>query len=148
MLAEGPKNFSDTVLTTPYIGYLDNKHGGWQMGKFMADSPKLNTNFEVAIMDLPEKDNNFPHYHLKTTEVTICMEGELTIIFFGKRLKIERKIRKGEFIVVPPGIVIQNPENAPGTKVVVFKNFSDPEDKYFLEKDLSNYSELKSGFKK
>ena len=107
---------------------------GYFLGRFMGEQgyPFLNfEELEIASMELPIVDESKPHYHLVSTEVTIVTEGCLTLIVDQQQ---EIQLKKGEFVVIPPGTVLQNPVNEPGTKVIVIKFPSIPEDKYYIEK--------------
>jgi quercetin dioxygenase-like cupin family protein len=85
---------------------------------------------EIAWMKLPTRDDSKPHYHRQSTEVTIVLSGRLNLIV-GQDQKIE--LREGEFLIIPPGIMLQNPKNEAGTEVIVVKFPSVPEDKFFVD---------------
>ena len=106
---------------------------GYFIGHFMAEEgyPDLRSDeIEIAVMKLPEADPGPAHFHREMTEITIVLSGRLTLIFDEKE-KVE--VGEGEFFVVYPGTVLQNPANEPGTKVVVIKYPSVPQDKYYVE---------------
>ncbi len=101
------------------------------VGAFMekAGYPELqNEQVEVAILELPLQDSANPHYHKEMTEITIVLSGKLYLVVGGKPVEAT----EGEFFVVKPGTVLQNPQNDPGTKILVIKSPSLPEDKYYV----------------
>jgi len=57
------------------------------------------------------------------------LSGKLNLIIDGDQLKAEA----GQFFVIKPGTVLQNPTNDLGTRVVVVKSPSLPDDKYYVE---------------
>lgn len=104
--------------------------GGYFMGAFMEGKgyPELNSSeVEVAVIALPLKDNSPPHFHKKMTEITYVVKGTLHLIVDGNDIDL----KQGEFLVVHPGSVLQNPSNEPETKVFVIKIPSIPGDKFY-----------------
>lgn len=101
------------------------------VGAFMekAGYPELQNNqVEVAILELPLEDLSQPHYHQEMTEITIVLSGKLHLIVDSEPVEANA----GEFFVVKPGTVLQNPRNEPGTKVLVIKSPSLPDDKHYV----------------
>ncbi len=112
---------------------------GYFVGFFMAGktSPEgesldilTRQDVECAIMDLPERDESKPHYHKLGYEVTYCLSGWLHLIVDQSQ---EVDLTENQFLIIPPGTILQNPENAPGTRVFVVKAPSVPGDKYYAE---------------
>lgn len=106
---------------------------GYFIGHFMAEEgfPNLmSQEVECAIIEVPIEDLSKPHFHRVMTEITIVLSGRLTLIF-GEKDQVE--VGEGEFFIVKPGTVLQNPVNEPGTKVLVIKYPSVPGDKYYVE---------------
>jgi quercetin dioxygenase-like cupin family protein len=101
------------------------------VGAFMekAGYPELqNEQVEIAVLELPLQDSAKPHYHKEMTEITIVLSGKLYLIVDGESVEA----KEGEFFVVKPGTILQNPQNEPGTKVLVIKSPSLPDDKYYV----------------
>lgn len=111
-----------------YTDFQDSR--GYFLGRFMKERgfPDLKTDsLELAYMILPEVDYSLPHYHKIASEVTICLTGRLNLIVEGQ----ETTLVPGEFLLVPPGTVLQNPTNEPGTTIFVLKWPSVADDKYY-----------------
>lgn len=118
------------------VGHHDpNEKGGWIFGHFMSIESQLRfEEVEIAVMDLPEADPSPPHYHRESTEFTFVLSGQLEIIFFKEDSGRESVLLgEGDYMLISPETVIQNPRNAPGTRVFVVKWPSVPEDKYYFE---------------
>lgn len=111
--------------------------GYFMRGKLFPEGRNLDLlgreDFECAVMDLPKSDPSLPHYHKLATEVTYVLSGRLKMIIEGKSLELE----KGDFMVLPPKVVSQNPENDPGTIVFVVKVPSVRDDKFYAERNRS-----------
>ncbi len=99
----------------------------YKVGFFM-EGILRRVDFEFAEMDLPEVDLEPPHYHKLATELTYCISGRLYLIVH-QRDEIELVAR--EWLFLPPRVVLQNPRNDPGTRIVVFKTPSVPGDKFY-----------------
>ncbi|MBI2595294.1 cupin domain-containing protein [Candidatus Daviesbacteria bacterium] len=104
-----------------------DKNKGYFIGAFLKDPLLQREDLECAIMELPVIDESKPHYHKLMYEVTFVLSGRLRLIVDQKE---EINLEENEFLVIPPGTVLQNPENAPGTKVFVVKTPSAPGDKF------------------
>lgn len=112
---------------------------GYFVGFFMRDkslpdgSPAdilTRDDVECAIMELPEHDLSKPHYHKKAYEVTFCLSGRLYLIVDQKD---EIELATNQFLIIPPEVILQNPVNEPGTRVLVVKAPSVPNDKFYAE---------------
>lgn len=107
--------------------------GGWLAGYFIKSpySMLAFSEVEVALMQLPEVNPALPHYHKIGTEITVATMGKLTIRYGELNTELSMvELKKGQAMIIYPGIVQQNPENEPGTEVVVVKFPSVPNDKY------------------
>ena len=105
---------------------------GYLVGAFMESagySDLQNESLEIAVLDLPVCDESKPHYHKVMTEINYVISGKLDLVVDGEELVAEA----GQFFVIKPGTVLQNPTNDPGTRVVVVKSPSLPDDKYYVE---------------
>ncbi len=112
---------------------IGKKSKGYFTGFFMKDNgfPELAfEEVELAVINLPELNDSLPHFHKISTEITIVLAGTLDIIIDQKE-KI--RLEKGQFLVVYPWTILQNPSNAPDTQVFVVKFPSTPGDKYYSE---------------
>lgn len=110
-----------------------NQTRGYLMGFFMPEDQSLlrRDDLEIAVMQLPERDVSKPHFHRDSTEVTYVIRGSLRLnIGIPARSLV---LAAGEFMVIPPGTVLQNPTNDPGTEVLVIKFPSVPGDKFYYE---------------
>lgn len=107
---------------------------GWLTGYFMEKLgfPMLAfSEVEVALMDLPETNLAPPHYHKIGTEITVATKGQLTIMYGELNSGLSMvELKRGQAMIIYPGIVQQNPKNVPETEVVVVKFPSIPGDKY------------------
>mgnify|MGYP001570619548 CR=1 FL=1 len=130
-----PRYFVGDVSKEPF----KTEARGYMVGFFMGDktSPDdgsldilARTDVECAWMSLPEIDESKPHYHMQGYEITICVSGELRLIVDQNEEVI---LHPRQFIIIPSGTVLQNPENAPGTEVIVVRNISIPGDKDYAE---------------
>lgn len=132
---EQPRYFVGDVSEEPFR----TKARGYMVGFFMGEKTPpgdnsldilTRTDVECAWMELPERDESRPHYHFKGYEITICVSGELRLIIDQRE---EIILHPRQFIIIPPGTVLQNPVNAPGTEVIVVRNISIPGDKAYEE---------------
>lgn len=134
-----------TILLLMAEGYFLRKANevgarskGYIYGFFMESKgyPELSSSeIEIAVMELPEIDSSNPHYHLEATEITYIISGSLTLNLGHVETPgvYEQVIaNQGDFFVVRPGTVLQNPENEPGTIVYVVKFPSVPNDKFYI----------------
>lgn len=114
----------------------DESTKGYFLGSFMEQVGKPELDFgmcEAAVLDLPETDDSKPHYHEIMTEVTYVIEGELSLRIWDVDGKRGVKLTKGQYLLVEPGAVIQNPKNEKGTKIFVVKFPSISGDKKYIE---------------
>lgn len=122
-----------------FIGSLDDPlfadTKGYFMGGFMGRKilPEggnilVSEAIECAVMELPQIDPSPPHYHKLMTEITYCLSGRLHLIIEGENIELG----ENQFMVIPPEVVIQNPENDPGTRIFVVKVPSVPDDKFYV----------------
>lgn len=105
---------------------------GWFMGtKILPEGGEILVSqaIECAVMQLPQKDASPPHYHKLMTEITYCLSGRLHLIIEGQNIELG----ENQFMVIPPEVVIQNPENDPRTRVFVIKVPSVPDDKFYVQ---------------
>ena len=121
-----------------FIGDLDDPTfqimRGYFVGHFMRDKGfdiLARTDVECAVMILPEIDLSPPHYHKLATELTYCISGTLHMII-GEFGEDEFDLNENQFMVIPPEVISQNPQNSPGTKIFVVKVPSVPDDKFYV----------------
>ena len=123
-----------------FIGNLDDpafkERRGYFVGFFMRgetfpDGRSLDIlsrdDVECAVMHLPEVDMTRPHYHPQAFEITYCIKGRLRLVIDGENVELT----ENQFMIIPPGVVLQNPENDPETKIFVVKVPSVPGDKSY-----------------
>ena len=104
---------------------------GYFYGAFMesAGYPELqDDNLEVAQLELPEEGESRPHFHEIMTEITYVISGCLHLVVNGDEIDLS----SGQFLIVKPGVVLQNCSNEPGTSVLVIKSPSRPDDKHYI----------------
>lgn len=114
---------------------------GYILGFFMGDKgySKLQSDAaEFAIMDLPAINEAPPHFHKKSVELTYCLKGGLRLLLGNNSREVS--IRAGDFMTIPAGVPLQNPENDPETQIAVVKAPSVPNDKYNLDWKTNGYS--------
>lgn len=116
-----------------FIGNLDDPTfqitRGYFVGHFMREhglSILARDDVECAVMYLPEHNSSPPHYHPQGFEITYCISGRLHLIIDGENVELT----ENQFMVIPPDVVLQNPENDPGTRIFVVKAPSVPGDKF------------------
>ena len=117
-----------------FVGYVPDfeETSGYIIGSFMAEAGYPSLNFEeleVAFIQVPTKNESKPHYHEITTEVTYVLSGTLHLII-DQEEKID--LKENEFMVGKTGTILQNLSSEPGTKVMVIKFPSVPDDKYYV----------------
>ena len=111
------------------IGEFRNSKG-YMVGGFMKDDNLRTPEVEIAVMDLPTVDPSPPHYHQHMSEITYATAGSLNLLVGGSD-PLSVNLTAGNFILVKQGVVLQNPSNEVGTKIVVVKAPSAPGDKYY-----------------
>lgn len=106
--------------------------GFFMKGKFLPDGSPADIltrdDVECAIMELSEYDPSKPHFHKIACEITYCLSGRLHLIVDQKD---EIDLTENQFLVIQPGVVLQNPTNEPGTRIFVVKFPSIPSDKFY-----------------
>lgn len=107
---------------------------GYFVGNFIDENhPEHTTNCEIAILRLPTIDDSNPHFHETMTEVTYVISGELELLVWDNGGVWGIKLHKNQYLLVEPGVIIQNPKNTEGTQVFVVKFPSKPNDKKYIE---------------
>lgn len=104
---------------------------GYFAGPFMSDKghPELQVeDTEASFMKLPEEDTSRPHYHEFLHELTLCLTGRLHLIIDGNEVELFPL----QLLYVPPGVVLQNPRNDPGTTMVGLRWKIVKGDKYYI----------------
>lgn len=108
--------------------------GFFMRGKVAGDGSSMDIlvrdDVECTIMELPEHDPSKPHFHKTGYEVTYCLSGRLHLIVDQKD---EVDLAENQFLIIPPGVILQNPTNDPGTRIFVVKAPSIPNDKFYGE---------------
>lgn len=107
---------------------------GYFVGHFIqGERPEHRMDVETAILQLPAVDGSQPHFHEKVNEVTYVISGELELLVWDRGGVWGIKLHKGQYILVEPGAITQNPRNAEGTQVFVVKFPSVPGDNKYIE---------------
>lgn len=102
------------------IDNIKRMHRGWIAGHF---APTLydTEDFEIAIHEYDQDSSYVPHYHLKSTEFNVILDGEAIVC--------GEVVGKDGVFIVEPGEVCDVKYTKP-TRLLIFRNHSDPEDKY------------------
>ena len=102
------------------IDSIKRMHRGWIAGNF---TPTLHNteDFEIAIHEYGPESEYVPHYHLKSTEFNVILEGEAVV---G-----DTTLGKDSVFIIDPGEVCYVKYTKP-TRLLIFRNHSDPKDKY------------------
>jgi quercetin dioxygenase-like cupin family protein len=99
---------------------IKNFKNGWLLGNF---EPSLfkNENFEVSVQFHPKGFVGIKHYHAKSTEYNLVLNGKVNIC--GKLLN------KGDIFVFLPNEISES-NFLEDTEILVIRTPSDPTDKY------------------
>jgi len=112
-----------------YIGKVKSvaKGKGWFFGHFMKQSPLKSRKVEIAWQDISNEKpgQHGAHYHRWTTEINIVISGAIRFMIKGRK----HVARRGEFFVIPPGVVIERVSAGPNTQIIVVRTASLPKDK-------------------
>jgi mannose-6-phosphate isomerase-like protein (cupin superfamily) len=136
MATEAGKVMSNKHRDEWFVGNaseFQDRHKGYFLGHFMGKIgyPALNyEGLEIAWKQTLSSFDDKPHYHLHSTEITIVLSGRLTVELDQRQ---EIQLRKGDFVLVPPGTVLQNLSAEEGTEVITMKFPSVSDDKFYAE---------------
>ena len=101
------------------INKIKNFKNGWFVGNFTPTL--LNSNFEVSYREYKINEAHTTHFHKKSTEINLVVNGEIKIndIIF----------KKGDIFILKP-FELSIAEFITDVELVVVRDISDPADKY------------------
>lgn len=119
----------------------NNPAKGYFIGHFVDKKrSEYNTDCEIAVLQLSTVDGSRPHFHERMTEITYVASGKLELLIWDNGGVWGIKLHEGQYLLVEPGVIIQNPKNEEGTRVFIVKFPSIPGDKKYIEQsEIDNF---------
>jgi len=103
-------------------GRIEDFKKGWFIGNF--EPSLLKADFEVAIQHYKKGEVHNDHFHKKTTEYNVVLDGVIKIN--------EQEFVEGDIFIIKPYVVSQA-SYLTDVRLLVVKTESDPKDKYEFE---------------
>ena len=118
-----------------YIGTVQDdaqKNKGWFVGSFVEPGLRNTTALEIKAWRVPlGPSNHIPKIQHEALEINIVVRGKLRGIVDGKKVELSA----GQFIIIPPGIENNLPEEAlEDSEGFCIKTPSNPSDKQVVPK--------------